>query len=92
MMSAGVATENQDAIIYSSVDTKSKSREVRSVSSYNVIYAAVQDCSGGLLKTESSIGAQVIVSADVSKQSEEELFADSSQLPSKITFPNSQHP
>ncbi len=94
MSSAGAATANQDSIIYSSIDfTNSKSREVRSVSSYHAIYAVVQDCSGGLSKTESSIGessrareAQVIVSADVrtkqteSKQSEEELFEDSSQL------------
>lgn len=77
-MSAEAATENQDyqGIIYSSiVFTKSKSREVESVSSLHSDYA-VQDCSEWLSKTESSIGG--------SKQSEEELFEDSSQLYAKV--------
>ncbi len=98
MSAAGAATANQDSIIYSSVVfTKSKSREDGSVSSLHSDYTVVQYCSGGLSKTESSIGessrareAQVIVSADVrtkqteSKQSEEELFEDSSQLYAKV--------
>ncbi|XP_058628371.1 myelin-associated glycoprotein-like [Onychostoma macrolepis] len=75
--SAGAATANQASIIYSSIDfTNAKPREVRSVSSYHAIYAVVQDCSGGLSKTKSSIGE--------SKQSEEELFEDSSQLYAKV--------
>ncbi|KAK2892672.1 hypothetical protein Q8A67_012660 [Cirrhinus molitorella] len=98
MSSAGAATANQESIIYSSVDfTNCKPREVVSGSSLHADYVVVQDCSGGLSKTESSMGessraieAQVIVSADVltkqtqSKQSEEEPFIDSSQLYAKV--------
>ncbi|XP_016408686.1 sialic acid-binding Ig-like lectin 7 [Sinocyclocheilus rhinocerous] len=99
MSSAGATTANQESIIYSSFDFKP--REVGSVSSLHADYSMVQDCSGGLAKTESSMAessrareAQVIVSADVltkqteSKQSEEELFADSSELYAKVKHRN----
>uniref|UniRef100_A0A8C1HM32 Zmp:0000000650 n=1 Tax=Cyprinus carpio carpio TaxID=630221 RepID=A0A8C1HM32_CYPCA len=94
MMSPAGAATNQDSVIYSSiVFRKSESQEFGSVSSLHSVYAVVQDCFEGLLKSESSIGessrareAQGIVSAYAqtkqteSKQSEEELFKDSSQL------------
>ncbi|XP_042578117.1 myelin-associated glycoprotein-like isoform X3 [Cyprinus carpio] len=94
MMSPAGAATNQDSVIYSSiVFRKSESQEFGSVSSLHSVYAVVQDCFEGLLKSESSIGEssrareeQVIVSAYAqtkqteSKQSEEELFKDSSQL------------
>ncbi|XP_059367296.1 myelin-associated glycoprotein-like isoform X4 [Carassius carassius] len=91
MMSSAGAAANQDSVIYSPiVFTKSESQEFGSLSSLD--YAVMQDCSKGLLKTESSIGessrareAQVIVSANVRmKQTEEELFEDSSQLYAKV--------
>ncbi|XP_059367298.1 sialic acid-binding Ig-like lectin 12 isoform X2 [Carassius carassius] len=91
MMSSAGAAANQDSIIYSSiVFTKSESQEFGSLSSPD--YAVKQDCSEGLLKTESSIGessrareAQVIVSANVrAKEAEEELFEDSSQIYAKV--------
>ncbi|XP_059361356.1 sialic acid-binding Ig-like lectin 13 isoform X1 [Carassius carassius] len=98
MSSAGTVTANQESIIYSSIDFRNiKPREVGSVSSLHAIYSMVQDCSGGLAKTDSSMGeslrareAQVIVSADMltkqteSKNSEEELFVDSSELYAKV--------
>ncbi|XP_052400919.1 B-cell receptor CD22-like isoform X2 [Carassius gibelio] len=91
MMSSAAAAGNQDSVIYSPiVFTKSESQEFGSPSSLD--YAVMQDCSEGLLKTESSIGessrareAQVIVSANVrKKQTEEEMFEDSSQLYAKV--------
>ncbi|XP_052400918.1 B-cell receptor CD22-like isoform X1 [Carassius gibelio] len=91
MMSSAEATANQDSVIYSPiVFTKSESQEFGSLALLD--YAVMQDCSEGLLKTESSIGefsrareAQVIVSANVrTKEAEEELFEDSSQIYAKV--------
>ncbi|XP_067248271.1 Schwann cell myelin protein-like isoform X1 [Chanodichthys erythropterus] len=100
MSSAGTATENPESLIYSSIDFKnvtSESRELRNISSLHAEYAVVKHCSGGVSKAESSMGessraieAPVIVSADgvtkqtESKDSEEELFADSSQLYARV--------
>ncbi|XP_052452656.1 sialic acid-binding Ig-like lectin 12 isoform X1 [Carassius gibelio] len=91
MMSSAEAAANQDSVIYSPiVFTKSESQEFGSLALLD--YAVMQDCSEGLLKTESSIGefsrareAQVIVSANVQKkQTEEEMFEDSSQIYAKV--------
>uniref|UniRef100_A0A8C1LE47 Zmp:0000000650 n=1 Tax=Cyprinus carpio TaxID=7962 RepID=A0A8C1LE47_CYPCA len=57
MMSPAGAATNQDSVIYSSiVFRKSESQEFGSVSSLHSVYAVVQDCFEGLLKSESSIG------------------------------------
>ncbi|XP_067248486.1 sialic acid-binding Ig-like lectin 7 [Chanodichthys erythropterus] len=100
MTSAEATTENPESLIYSSTDfkrCKPKSQEIGSISSLHANYAAIKHCSGGVSKAESSMGessraieAPVIVSVDgvtkqtESKDSEEELFADSSQLYGKV--------
>ncbi|XP_073803274.1 uncharacterized protein isoform X1 [Danio rerio] len=100
MSSAGATTGNQESIIYSSIDfsnSKSRSLEVESVSCLHVEYAVVLRGSGGTAGAESSVRestrsteAQVIVRADEltkqtkSKQPEEELFEEDSQLYAKV--------
>lgn len=97
MSSAGTGTENPESFIYSSIDLKKCTpvlQEFGSISLCHSDYAVVKHCSGGVEKAESSMGdssrameAQVIVSADQlteSKDSEEELFSDSSQLYAKV--------
>ncbi|XP_050959259.1 sialic acid-binding Ig-like lectin 13 [Labeo rohita] len=106
MSSAGAKsiTANEESVIYSSMDfTNSTPREDGSISSLNADYGVVQDCSGGLAKTESSMGessrvkeAQVIdclvstTALTESKQSEDELFVDTSQLYAKVKRRNCQ--
>ncbi|XP_056312336.1 sialic acid-binding Ig-like lectin 13 [Danio aesculapii] len=90
----------QKSIIYSSIEFtnyEAKSEEVESISCLHADYAVVQRGSGGAAEAESSVRessrsteAQVIVRADEltkqteSKQSEEELFEEDSQLYAKI--------
>lgn len=104
MSSAGAATENPESLIYSSIDFKNvtpESQEFRNISSLHAEYAVVKHCSGGVVKAESSMGessraieAPVIVSADgvtkqtESKDSEEELVTDSSQLYARVKHRN----